>query len=70
MTVSANGSYEFDGVTPGDYQVEFVDPSGKYATQWYNGTSAGASAQSGASTVTLTALQVTTGIGTTWPFHF
>jgi hypothetical protein len=61
-TSASNGSYEFDGVPPGSYQVEFVDPSGHYQTQWYSGTDAGATDRSGAATVTLTADQATVGI--------
>jgi hypothetical protein len=28
VTSGSNGFYEFDGVAPGSYQVEFVDPTG------------------------------------------
>jgi len=58
VTTRSNGSYELDGVAPGSYQVEFVDPAGKYATQWWNA----AATQAAASTVTVTAGQATTGI--------
>jgi hypothetical protein len=61
-TSTTNGSYEFDAVPPGGYQVEFVDPNHAYKTQWYNGTAAGAADQSGASTVTLSAAKATTGV--------
>ena len=62
VTSTTNGSYEFDGVAPGSYQVEFVDPAGKLATAWYNGTATAATTQAGASTVSLTAAQATVGI--------
>ena len=61
-TTATNGSYEFDSVPPGDYQVEFVDPTNTYVTQWYNGTATGATDQAGASTLTVTAAKATTGI--------
>jgi beta-glucosidase len=62
VSSASNGSYEFDNVPPGDYQVEFVDPNHTYVTQWFNGTDAGAPDQSGASTVTLTAGQARVGV--------
>ncbi|HEU5008881.1 MAG TPA: glycoside hydrolase family 3 C-terminal domain-containing protein [Jatrophihabitantaceae bacterium] len=62
VTTSSNGFYEFDGVPAGAYQVEFVDPANKYATQWYDGTSAGAATQAGAATVTLTAGKASVGV--------
>jgi hypothetical protein len=62
VTTSSNGFYEFDGVPAGDYQVEFVDPANKYATQWYDGTPAGATTQAGAATVTLTAGKASIGV--------
>jgi hypothetical protein len=62
VTTLGNGSYEFDGVPPGAYQLQFVDPTGTHVTQWYNGTEAGSPDQSGASTVTVTAGQATLGI--------
>ena len=62
VTSATNGSYEFDAVPPGDYQVEFVDPKGVYVTQWFNGTAAGSPNQAGASTVSLTAGVATTGV--------
>ncbi|MBE7187650.1 glycoside hydrolase family 3 C-terminal domain-containing protein [Jatrophihabitans endophyticus] len=65
VTTATNGSYEFDHVAPGRYQVEFVDPTQKYTTQWFNGTAAGAGSQTGASTVTLTAGQATVGVNAT-----
>jgi hypothetical protein len=57
-TTSANGSYEMDGVVPGalqlldtyHYLVKFVNSSG---TVWYNGTTAGASAEADANAVQL-----------------
>jgi HAMP domain-containing protein len=55
----ANGTYEITGVASGSYDVAFADPSGAYVTQWYNSTSTGASAQSGA-----VAVSVPTGGGT------
>jgi hypothetical protein len=58
----SSGSYEFDGVTPGSYDVAFAASSGAYATQWYNGTVGGAASQSGATAVTLTAGTATTGV--------
>jgi beta-glucosidase len=61
-TTASNGSYEFDTVPPGDYQVEFVDPNSRYKTQWYNSTATGAPDQSGATTTTLTAGKATTGV--------
>ncbi len=61
-TTAANGSYEFDGVAPGSYQVEFVDPNAAYATQWYNATATGSADRGGASVVTLTAATATTGV--------
>ncbi len=69
-TTGSNGFYEFDAVPPGDYQVEFVDPTAKYATQWYNGTANGSPDQAGAVTLTLTAGNATTGISAAFPFHF
>ncbi|WP_231121372.1 glycoside hydrolase family 3 C-terminal domain-containing protein [Motilibacter peucedani] len=69
-TTGSNGSYEFDGVAPGDYQVEFVNPASGYAPQWFNGTPNGSADQAGASTVTLTAGQATTWVNASWPFHF
>ncbi|MHA3703991.1 glycoside hydrolase family 3 C-terminal domain-containing protein [Jatrophihabitans sp. YIM 134969] len=60
-----NGSYEFDGVAPGDYQVGFVDPTGRYATQWYAATATGSPTRDGASVVHLTAGQATTGVNAT-----
>jgi hypothetical protein len=65
VTSATNGSYEFDNVAPGSYQVEFVDPANKLVTQWYNGTATGASAQAGASVVTATAAKSTVGINAT-----
>jgi beta-glucosidase len=70
VTTASNGFYEFDSVPPGAYQVEFVDPTGKYGPQWYNGTAAGSPDQAGASTVTLTAGNATVGINASFPFHF
>jgi hypothetical protein len=58
----ANGTYALNGVAPGSYDVAFADPAGVYATQWYNATSGGAATQSGASAVTLTGGQLTSGI--------
>ena len=68
-TTASNGFYEFDNVPPGSYQVEFVDPTGKYSPQWYNGTATGSPNQAGASTVTLTAGNATTGVNASQPFH-
>ena len=65
VTSASNGSYEFDNVAPGSYQVEFVDPANKLATQWYNGTPAGSATQAGASTVSATAAQATVAINAT-----
>ena len=62
VTSGRNGFYEFDGVPPGSYQVEFVDPTGAHVTQWYNGTATGSPNQAGASTLTLTAGNATVGI--------
>jgi beta-glucosidase len=70
VTTASNGFYEFDNVPPGAYQVEFVDPTGKYATQWYNGTDTGSPGQAGASTVTLTAGNAMVGINASFPFKF
>ena len=64
-TTGTNGSYELDGVAPGSYQVQVVDPKGAYATRWYAGTAAGAADRTGAATVTLTAGSATTGTGVT-----
>ncbi len=61
-TSAANGSYEFDNVPPGNYQVEFVDPAGTYKTQWYDGTATGAATQDAASTLNLTAGHATVGV--------
>lgn len=55
-----DGSYTISGIAPGSYDLEFVDPTGTYATQWYNGASSGTSSQSGALAVTLTAGQSVT----------
>lgn len=68
-TTASNGFYEFDNVPPGTYQVEFVDPTGKYSPQWYNGTATGSPNQAGASTVTLTAGNATAGVNASQPFH-
>ncbi|HEX2903967.1 MAG TPA: glycoside hydrolase family 3 C-terminal domain-containing protein [Jatrophihabitans sp.] len=62
---ASNGWYEFDGVAPGNYQVEFVDPAGGYVTQWYSTASGGSATQAGASTVALTAGAATTGVNAT-----
>jgi SdrD B-like domain len=62
VTSASNGSYEFDAVAPGAYQVEFVDPKGVLKTQWFNGTAAGSPDQAGAATVTLTAGKATTAV--------
>ena len=37
-TSAADGTYSFDGitVTPGDYVIEFVDPSAGYHDEWYD----------------------------------
>lgn len=70
VTTGSNGFYEFDNVPPGAYQVEFVDPTGKYTTQWYNGTGTGSPGQAGASTVTLTAGNAMVGINASFPFVF
>lgn len=35
-TTDANGSYRFDGVAPGSYQLRFFDPSGAYGRQWWS----------------------------------
>ncbi len=56
----ANGTYEISGVAPGSYDVAFYDPSFTYTTQWYNGTSGGAAAQSSATAVVVQAGNVTT----------
>ena len=46
------GTYQLSAVIAGNpFDVAFADPSGNYVTQWYNGTTAGASSQSGATTV-------------------
>ena len=50
----ANGTYQVTGAASGSYDVAFSDPYGLYATQWYNGTEAGASTQSAAVAVTVT----------------
>ncbi len=49
-----DGSYAFAGITPGFYDVAFSDPTGTYTTQWYTGTAAGASSQSGAQAISVT----------------
>ena len=64
-TSASNGSYEFDAVAPGDYQVEFVDPTGAYATQWYAANATGAADRTGGAVVHLTAAQATTGVNAT-----
>ena len=50
----ANGTFQVTGVASGSYDVAFSDPTGLYATQWYDGTAAGASTQYGAVAVTVT----------------
>lgn len=65
VTSASNGWYEFDGVAPGSYQVEFVDPTGAYATQWYSTASGGSATQAGATIIVLTADQATTTINAT-----
>ncbi len=62
VTTAGNGSYEFDAVPSGAYQVQFVDPAGAFVTQWYNATDAGSANQAGASTVTVIAAKATLGI--------
>lgn len=68
VTTGASGGYEFDGVAPGDYQVEFVDPNHAWPTRWYSTGATGATDQAGASTVTLTAGHATVGINGALPY--
>ena len=65
VTSASNGWYEFDGVAPGNYQVEFADPAGAYVTQWYSTAAGGSATQAGASTVALTAGRATTTVNAT-----
>jgi hypothetical protein len=58
----ADGTFELDGVAAGSYDVAYFDPSGTYATQWFNGTAGGASSQSGATPITVTNAATTSGV--------
>jgi len=49
----ADGSYEIRGVAPGRYDVAVADPSGRFTTQWYDGTPAGTARQGDASAVSI-----------------
>ena len=54
-----DGSYVIGGVVAGSYDVAFADPTGTYATQWFNGTGSGATTQGGATPVTVSGGQTT-----------
>ena len=83
---AADGSYEMDGVIPNalqavnsldtsHYLVQFVDPSGAHATQWYNNTPGGAASESGGNAIQLqgqlgtaiTGINAVMGVGTASP---
>jgi hypothetical protein len=49
----ANGTYVVQHVARGSYDVEFIDMTGTYVTQWYTGKTGGSPAQSGAAAVTV-----------------
>ncbi len=61
---AANGTYTVEGLLPGSYYVDFfAGPcGGNYIPQWYNGTAAGASLESGALAVAVTGASPATGI--------
>jgi phospholipase C len=49
----SDGSYQLSGITPGSYDVAFYDPNSVYNTQWYTGTTGGASSQAAAKAITV-----------------
>jgi hypothetical protein len=49
----ADGTYGIANVSAGNYNAAFYDPSGVHATQWFDGTAAGAASRSGATVVTV-----------------
>ena len=57
---ASDGTYGINGIAPAFYNVVVSDPSGLYATQWFNGTSSGAASQSGATSMELPAGAQTT----------
>jgi hypothetical protein len=64
-TTALDGVYMISGIAAGSYTVEFYTyPCGgrSYVTQWYNDTSTGASAASGASSVSTSVASPTAGI--------
>ncbi|HEY5111018.1 MAG TPA: carboxypeptidase regulatory-like domain-containing protein [Acidimicrobiales bacterium] len=61
-TTQTNGSYTVNGLSSGSYTVRFYTGcggSGNYASQFYNGTSAGAALSSGATAVSVGVTPVT-----------
>jgi hypothetical protein len=62
-STDSNGNYEAI-IEAGSFNVSFSEYN-VYATQWFNGTASGATMQSGASTVTVTAGATTPGIDAT-----
>ena len=61
---TAGGTYTLEGLVPGSYDVEFLAGScgGDYVTNWYDGTSTGASSVSGASAVSVSVASPALGV--------
>ena len=55
-TTNAAGNYSIGGLVAGSYRLEFFDPAGTYATQWWNNVTT----QAGAQVIPLTAGQAAT----------
>ncbi|HEY5267190.1 MAG TPA: carboxypeptidase-like regulatory domain-containing protein, partial [Acidimicrobiales bacterium] len=63
-TTASNGTYTVAGLVPGSYTVEFYSGCGSsnYLTQYYNGTTAGTSSSTSATSIAVTVASPKTGI--------